>query len=328
MMNLENIDTTNIATAIKQMQAQWDEAVQQLEAERLKLRNEYEQEKLAIQQQLNDEMTKMNAEKKQLEEMRNRLEEERRKLNGQGANGAIGNHKRASNSMNAAATTSGIHKQRKISPAVNASGSQNLMEKWLNAPTQNGLTVNNMRPNDGSLSLSANGIADNAVNGGGTGGTDPNGNGGNVMGDDLRSGNDGGWNPVTTKAQRKGNRRAGGTRIAPIQLERLETDRLRALGAELIAKVNRNDIFIQKLGENKNVRIMCENENAKQIVVNHLKAGNIQFNSYNTKDTKRKSYIVRGMLGENDNDAMNMIEDAFRATGIDCEIEITKFVLT
>lgn len=60
----------------------------------------------------------------------------------------------------------------------------------------------------------------------------------------------GSWQPVTTKAQRK-RETTDAARVSPIQLGQMETDRLWALGAKLIGKVNGDDIFIQRLGEEK-----------------------------------------------------------------------------
>lgn len=57
-----------------------------------------------------------------------------------------------------------------------------------------------------------------------------------------------------------------------------------------------------------------------------LDADGVQYNSFNNKNTKRRAFIVRGVLGETDNDALQMIEEAIRATGIESDMEISRFV--
>lgn len=146
----------------------------------------------------------------------------------------------------------------------------------------------------------------------------------NGVSDELRKNLE--WQPVTTKTQRKNMKKTGAVRTTPIQLESLDTDKLRKLGTELSTEVCDGGIFVQRLSDNKNARIICETEEAKSRVIEHLKKSEIQFNSYNNKDTKRKSYIVRGMLGEDDDDAIEMIAAAVRATGISNDIVVSHFI--
>lgn len=75
------------------------------------------------------------------------------------------------------------------------------------------------------------------------------------------------WQTVTTKTQRKNIKNDGKIRVTPIQLERLDTDRLRALGTKLTGGNGAKGIFIQRLGDNQSPRIVCETEEAKNSVM-------------------------------------------------------------
>lgn len=124
------------------------------------------------------------------------------------------------------------------------------------------------------------------------------------------------WQPVLTNAQKKTAKKSEKNKV-----EKMETDKLRCFGSELVKKVCSNGVVLQRLGENQCPRIVCDTEEAKQKVIAHLTAGRIEFNSFNNKETKRRAFIIRVMLGESDDEAMRMIENAIRSTGIDLTLK-------
>lgn len=137
-----------------------------------------------------------------------------------------------------------------------------------------------------------------------------------------------GWQPVITAAQKKAAKRTSkeNAKVTPIQLERMDVARLRDFGSGLMKEMNSNEIILQRFGANQSPRINCETVEAKSKVIAHLKRNRIEFNSFNNKDSKRRAYIVRGVLGNSDEEALDMIEFAVRGTGIDTDIEISRFI--
>lgn len=132
------------------------------------------------------------------------------------------------------------------------------------------------------------------------------------------------WHTVTKKRQQNQGKSAGGRRTTPIQLQQMDTVRLRALGAELSKKVPSNEMYVHQLGDNKMPRIICSNENTKEIVSTHLKERGIQFNSFNNSETRQKSFIIRGLICDGDDEAIELIHDAVTSMGVVGKFEIGK----
>lgn len=134
------------------------------------------------------------------------------------------------------------------------------------------------------------------------------------------------WTTVSTKTQRKTPRPKGDAKTTPIQLQVLESDRIRLLGVELAGKIGKDEVYISRISDNQQARIICANEAAKKTATDHLIANKIQFNSYNNSDTRRKAFIVRGLFGADDDDAIQMIASALEGIGIDTAYEISRFI--
>lgn len=120
----------------------------------------------------------------------------------------------------------------------------------------------------------------------------------------------GNWQTVITKAQKKSAKKTEEKKR--VQLGKMETVDLRNFGSNLMKKVGANGIILQRLGEKQCPRIICETEESERKVIDHLTAGGIEFNSFNNRESKKRAYIIRGVLGESDDEAMTMIENAVR----------------
>lgn len=138
--------------------------------------------------------------------------------------------------------------------------------------------------------------------------------------------NDTPWSSVKSKFQRKNDRQNRADRVTPIQLQNIESARLRTVGADIAKLAGRDEIYIQRLSDGKQPRIHCNTEAAKAIAFNYLRTNDLQFNSYNNASTRRKSFIVRGMLGETDDEAIQMIAAAVRDVGVRAEFDVNRFI--
>lgn len=89
------------------------------------------------------------------------------------------------------------------------------------------------------------------------------------------------WQPVRTKAQKNSAKKLqkNDQRVTPIQLGKMETGELRNFGTNLIKEIGAEGIVLQRLGGKQNPRIVCETEESKRKVIDHLSANGVEFNS-------------------------------------------------
>lgn len=122
------------------------------------------------------------------------------------------------------------------------------------------------------------------------------------------------WTTVTAKNHRKTNTK-GESKVTPIQIEHIGVAELKSLCADLTKKVNKDDMFVHQIGERNTPRIFCESEAAKNTVISHLKDAGIQYNSYNNGETRKKAFIIRGLICDDSSDAINQIHEAILGMG-------------
>lgn len=290
-MDLTGVDASNWQTAIQQLQSSMQLQIAQ------------------IQQQLTDERNNWASERAQLMEERQRLIDERQtllsenqqfRLDGRNAGGQLSSGAKRDFNLSASADSMGPVKRFKFGPGKTSSINDESVVANTSGAAINAEVNELIVTNDVSQNLSSVGNADDRA--------------------------DAAWSTVTSKTQRKTDRLNGSNKTTPIQLQSLEMDRLRTLGADLAKLTGRNEIFVQRLTDGKQPRIICGSEKAKQIATDYLKNNDIQFNSYNNADTRLKSFIVRGMLGETDADAISMISAAVRDVGVQTEFEVSRFI--
>lgn len=149
----------------------------------------------------------------------------------------------------------------------------------------------------------------------------------NVCERPLNVSDDNGWNVVTTKSQRK-NKAANQnskTKVTPIQLEKMDAASLGSLSSRLSTMVGRDDVFVQRLGNGKHPRIFCKNESVKSSIMECLNADNVQYNSFNNPETRRKAFIVRGLCYPTHGEAIDAITCAITALGIVDDVTVSHF---
>lgn len=73
-------------------------------------------------------------------------------------------------------------------------------------------------------------------------------------------------------------------------------------------------------------RIVCSNEDIKNKIITALKENNCEFNTYADKNTKRSSYIVRGLHYEHDADNINAIRDSLLEFGVSGAESVVRFL--
>lgn len=214
------------------------------------------------------------------------------------------------------------------SNATNISSKEKKFRKFEGGPIRNGQTTienylinnNNAIATTSSSSLSAIAASMNTNETDADENENENGNG-NKNENENRKGNE--WTTVTSKNCKSNSK--NGRKITPIQIEQIGVAELKLLCADLTKKVPRNDMFVHQLGEKKMPRIFCENEAAKDVVIAHLRAAKIQFNSYNNNESRKKAFIVRGLICDDSDDAIEQIHDAIIEMGVSSEVEISRF---
>lgn len=135
---------------------------------------------------------------------------------------------------------------------------------------------------------------------------------------------DNAWRVVTSKNMRKVKENAV-QKTTPIQLQQMKPTELVNLGVELAKKVPKNEMFFHQMSENKMPRITCENEVAKEVVITHLKENGIEFNSFNNSASRKKSFIIRGLIVNDTDEAIDLIRDAVTEMGLTGNYEIGRF---
>lgn len=134
------------------------------------------------------------------------------------------------------------------------------------------------------------------------------------------------WTTVTTKSQRKrGDRTAGKQKVTPIQLESMDSAKLMTLSAGLAKVARKNEMYVHQLGGNGPPRIVCESKETKSVVIDHLRVAGVQFNTYNDKDTRRKAFIVRGLVYEDAAESIRLTRQAALDMGVAGEISVKPF---
>lgn len=140
----------------------------------------------------------------------------------------------------------------------------------------------------------------------------------------------GGWKTVTSKSKKAPKQReaAMGERIpkvTPIQLQKMNANELGALCSHISTHMAGSDISVQRFGDNKHARIFCKTEGEKAKLMQLLGDGQVQYNSFNSAASRKRAFIVRGLLYENENDAVAAIRAAINALGIVDGYEIAPF---
>lgn len=156
---------------------------------------------------------------------------------------------------------------------------------------------------------------------------------GNVARDDKEREGENAWNTVTSKNSKNhhnnepmvGGAKRTSAKVTPIQIEQMDVHELKKLGADLSKKVNGNNMYLHQIGSNKMPRIFCENEETKAVVIAHLNLNEIQYNSFNNGASRKRAFIVRGLVGYEDDESIELIRDAIIEMGVLGEFEIGKF---
>lgn len=141
-----------------------------------------------------------------------------------------------------------------------------------------------------------------------------------------------GWSTVTAKPKKTKNKsalpatdNADGQRVTPIQLQKMNASELIGLSAELAKLVDSNEMFIQQMGDNTMPRIVCKSAATKEIIVDYLRGNQLQFNSYNNAISRRKAFIVRGLICDDVDEAIALVRSAVSGMGIVEEVGVRKF---
>lgn len=134
-----------------------------------------------------------------------------------------------------------------------------------------------------------------------------------------------GWSTVTSKSKDKSTAPAGSRKVTPIQLQKMSASELIGLGSELADRVDKDEMFIQQMGDNRMPRIVCRSSNTKTIIVDYLKERQLQFNSYNNSDTRQKAFIVRGLICDDTDEAIRLIRSAVLDMGVTVDVGVKRF---
>lgn len=136
------------------------------------------------------------------------------------------------------------------------------------------------------------------------------------------------WNVVLSKQQIKANKKTNnnGIKVTPIQLNKMSNDSLSVITKQLINKFGIKNYFIQQLKNGSNPRIICDNESIKKEIIDYLVAQQYQFNTYNNINDRKKSFIIRGIFDDDDDENKAGISHALKMVGVVDEFSVTRFI--
>lgn len=116
----------------------------------------------------------------------------------------------------------------------------------------------------------------------------------------------------------------GKLKHTPIQLAKYQPEQLREIHDQLRIKFG---AIFHWSHQNRfsSVRIYAMTDPYKALIMNHLRAKQIEFNSYTTKLNRKKSYIIRGLPFENDDATCQLITDTLTEHGIYPIVTVQRF---
>lgn len=137
------------------------------------------------------------------------------------------------------------------------------------------------------------------------------------------------WKNVQTKRQYQQNKKQNGNNASesnptPIQLNKMSFDGCAVLTKSLFTKFHGKGYIFQQIKNGNNPRILTENEQIKKNIMIFLDSQCYEYNSYNNKSERKKSFIIRGFCCNNDSENIDAINTALDSAGI-AEFAVTRF---
>lgn len=91
-------------------------------------------------------------------------------------------------------------------------------------------------------------------------------------------------------------------KVTPIQIGKVANNNYSDILANVRAKYGGSDFKWVQLNIEAVPRITCEINDIKTGIMEFLRSENIEFNTFGNKETKRRAYILRGLIHGSDND--------------------------
>lgn len=114
-------------------------------------------------------------------------------------------------------------------------------------------------------------------------------------------------------------------KVTPIHLAKMDTTALGDLSAKLSSSIGADEFFVQRFGDNRYPRVFCKSDAAKLTATTLLNADKIEYNSFNTADSRRKAFIVRGLCYHEHQDGITAISSALAALHINGRVDVSLF---
>lgn len=116
------------------------------------------------------------------------------------------------------------------------------------------------------------------------------------------------------------------TKQTPIQIGKTVNDDYSTILASLRQKFGTANYEWIQLRLNVSPRIVCHDSQTKTNIMEFLKQSEIEYNTFADKSTKRKAFIVRGLIHGRDDDNIHLISEALADYHIDGVNSITRFL--
>lgn len=128
--------------------------------------------------------------------------------------------------------------------------------------------------------------------------------------------------PITSQTTNSSN---NVIQLTPIQLKKMSPQAGATLINHLYREFGGNGYVWQQIKNGGAPRISTEDENTKNRIIKFLSDHGYEFNTYNSKNQKKKAFIVRGFCYGLDNDNTVGITEALKSVGITEEFVVTRF---
>lgn len=115
------------------------------------------------------------------------------------------------------------------------------------------------------------------------------------------------------------------TKPTPIQIGSVPNDDYTSILSAIRLEFGITGYEWLQLRKNVSPRIICQNDDIKVNIMKFLVENNIEYNTFADKHTKRKAFIVRGLIHGNDEDNIKFIGDSMAEYHIDGVCSITRF---
>lgn len=115
------------------------------------------------------------------------------------------------------------------------------------------------------------------------------------------------------------------TNTTPIQLGKMSSEACGLIVKQLFTQFKGKGYIFQQIKNGNNPRILTDNDTIKKDIMTFLDNKLYEYNSYNKKSERKKSFVVRGFCVDQDQENIAAISTALESAGLE-EFSVSRFI--